>query len=108
MTMAKWKDKKEFKNRVRYFAKEIEVPMRSLTLRPMRNKWASCSTNGVFHFNTELLDLDKKIGDYAIVHELLHFRIPNHGKLWKNLMRGYIKDYENIEKRLKKLVSEKE
>ena len=38
-------------------------------------------------FNTELLDLDEDLGDYVIVHELLHFRVPNHGKLWKSLMR---------------------
>lgn len=24
------------------------------------------------------------------VHELLHFRIPNHGKLWKSLMRAHL------------------
>lgn len=100
MAMAKWKDKQEFKSRVRHFAKEIDVPIKSLALRPMRNKWASCSTIGNLNFNDELLELDKTIGDYVIVHELLHFRIPNHGKLWKSLMVAYLEDYEKIEKRL--------
>ena len=106
--MKRWKDKQEFKNRVRQYAKEIDVSVRSLTFRTMHNKWASCSTNGVFHFNDELLELDKKIGIYVIVHELLHLRVPNHGKLWKSLMRCYIKDYENIENKLRKLVIEKQ
>ena len=104
MAMAKWKDRQEFKNRVRCFAKEIDVPVRSLTLRPMRNKWASCSTSGNLNFNEELLMLDKKIGDYVIVHELLHFRSPNHGKLWKSLMRAYLGDYDKIATRLKCIV----
>ncbi len=52
-------------------------------------------------FNTELLDLDAAIGDYVIVHELLHFRVPNHGKLWKSLMRAHLGDYERQEERLK-------
>ena len=103
MAISKWKDKTEFKNRVRHFAGEMDIKIKSLTLREMRNKWASCSTNGVLHFNTELLELDKKIGDYAIVHELLHFRVPNHSKLWKSLMGAYIKNYEAVERRLKEV-----
>jgi hypothetical protein len=30
----------------------------------------------------------------VIVHELLHFYVPNHGKLWKSLMRAHLGDYE--------------
>ena len=99
--MGKWKGRQEFKSRVRHFAKEIDVPVKSLYLRPMRSKWASCSTAGSLNFNDELLGLDKKIGDYVIVHELLHFCVPNHGKLWKSLMRAYLGDYEKIERKLK-------
>ena len=55
-------------------------------------------------FNTELLDLDEDLGDYVIVHELLHFRVPNHGKLWKSLMRAHLGDYERQEERLKQIV----
>ncbi|MBE9569320.1 MAG: M48 family metallopeptidase, partial [Proteobacteria bacterium] len=51
--------------------------------------------------NSDLLQLDKELGDYAIVHELLHFQIPNHGKLWKSLMTAYLGDYGKIEQRLK-------
>jgi predicted metal-dependent hydrolase len=52
-------------------------------------------------FNNELLEMSKKIGDYVIVHELLHFNIPNHGKLWKSFMLAHLGDYEKIEKRIK-------
>ena len=43
---------------------------------------------------------------YVIVHELLHFNVPNHGKLWKSLMTAYLGDYEKIELKLKKIVNE--
>ncbi len=43
------------------------------------------------------------IGDYVIVHELLHFRVPNHGKLWKSLMRAHLGNYERQEARLKRI-----
>lgn len=99
--MARWKDKQEFKERVNYFAKRLDVKVKSLAMRQMSTKWASCSTNGRLNFNLELLVLDKKIGDYVIVHELLHFSVPNHGKLWKSLMRAYVGDFEKLERRLR-------
>jgi predicted metal-dependent hydrolase len=46
--------------------------------------------------------LTSDIADYMIVHELLHFFVPNHGKLWKSLMRAHLGDYENLDKRLRK------
>ena len=67
----------------------------------MRRKWASCSTAGTLSFNDELIGMDKKLGDYVIVHELLHFQVPNHGKLWKMLMRVHLGDFEAIAARLK-------
>jgi hypothetical protein len=44
--------------------------------------------------------MDKEIGDYVIVHELLHSIVPNHGKLWKSLMRAHLGDYEKLEANL--------
>jgi predicted metal-dependent hydrolase len=99
--MGKWKDKDEFKARVKEYAGQMDIKVHSLAIRPMTNKWASCSTDGNLNFNKELLDLDKEIGNYVIVHELLHFNVPNHGKLWKSLMKVYLGDYEKIEKKLK-------
>ena len=103
MIMSKWNDKSEFKARVREFAEKMDIEIKMLAIRPMTNKWASCSTDGNLNFNKELLDLDKEIGDYVIVHELLHFNVPNHGKLWKSLMTAYLGDYEVIEKKLNKI-----
>lgn len=57
------------------------------------------------NFNKELLELDKKLGDYVIVHELLHFKVPNHGKLWKSLMNAYLGDYQKLEKKLKEIAT---
>lgn len=99
--MAKWTDKAEFKRAVYAYADKMKIKVKSVALRPMTNKWASCSTDGNLNFNKELLDLDKELGEYVIVHELLHFHVPNHGKLWKSLMRAYLGDYEKMEKSLK-------
>ncbi|MGI8582310.1 MAG: M48 metallopeptidase family protein, partial [Chitinophagaceae bacterium] len=74
--MKNWKDKEEFKNRVLHFAGKIGVKPNRIALRQMKNKWASYSAKGYLTFNDELLDIEKDLGDYVIVHELLHFRAP--------------------------------
>lgn len=103
IVMKYWKDKTEFKQRVRYFAEKMEIKINYLALRPMNIKWASCSTNGNLNFNDKLLKIDKELGEYVIVHELLHFNIPNHGKLWKSLMTAYLGDWQSLETRLKRV-----
>jgi predicted metal-dependent hydrolase len=99
--VARWKSPEEFKGRVKHWADKLDIKVRWLALRPMRNKWASCSTNGNLNFNTELLGLDRDVGEYVIVHELLHFVVPHHGKLWKSLMRAHLGDYERLDAKLK-------
>ena len=103
--MTAWRDREEFKARVLEWAAKLDVKASGLYVRPMRRKWASCSTGGTLSFNDELLGLDREIGDYVIVHELLHFSVPNHGKLWKMLMRAHLGNYEVAEARLRRVAA---
>lgn len=88
--------KAAFKQRVRDWSQKLDVEVARLAIRPMKRKWASCSTNGHVNFNSELLHKDRKFQDYVIVHELLHLRVPNHGKLFKSLMRAHLGEWEKF------------
>ena len=92
--------KEQFKARVKDWATKLDLKVQSITIRPMTNKWASCSTAGKLNFNSELLNVASDVADYVIVHELLHFFVPNHGKLWKSLMRAHLGDYETLSRQL--------
>lgn len=100
-----WESKKEFKEEVYLYANSIKTKVRQITLRPMTNKWASCSTKGFFSFNTELLGIDRSLGEYVIMHELLHYHVPNHGKLWKSLMNLHMPDHDNRARKLARITS---
>lgn len=63
---------------------------REVRLRPMKRKWASCSTKGRLTFNTELLRQPARFRAEAVVHELLHLKVPNHGKLFRALLRSHL------------------
>ncbi len=91
-----------FKDRVKQLAKDIDTPIVSISIRKMKYKWASYSTNGNLTFDFDLLEMRKEIQDYVIVHELLHYHVPNHGKLWKSLMSLHLGDYQCLEEELQR------
>ena len=47
-----------------------------------------------------LAEQHERFQDFIIVHELLRFFVPNHGKLWKSLMRAHLGDYGRMEAKL--------
>lgn len=66
----------------------------------MNSKWASISTAGRLSINTELLTLPRHLGEFVIIHELVHLLVPNHGKVFKCFMYAYLPDWENREREL--------
>jgi len=100
-------DKGEFKERVRGWAKKLGARVTSISVRPMSTKWASYSTTGRLTFDAFLLELREELQDYVITHELLHFHAPNHGKLWKSLMRVHLGEHEQLEGELRRVAHNK-
>ena len=81
----------EFKDRVVRWASCLKVSPVQIRLQPMRRKWASCSASGRLSFCRDLLQHSTDFQDYVIVHELLHMRIPNHGKLFNAMLKMYLR-----------------
>jgi len=79
-----------FKAEVKAWARRIGVEPTEIHVRPMRRKWASCSSKGRLTFDTELLLQPAAFRAQAIVHELLHLKVPNHGRLFRSLVRAYL------------------
>ena len=81
-----------FKAEVAAWTKRIGVRPREIRLRPMKRKWASCSSHGRLTFDTGLLRQTARFRAEAILHELLHLKVPNHGKLFRALLRSHLSD----------------
>ena len=99
---AKWEGAEHFRSCVTHWVQQIRVEPKGVELRPMRNKWASCSAKGFVTFNSQLLEERREFGEYVIVHELLHLRIPNHGRLFKSLLTAHMPDWKNRADRIAK------
>ena len=92
---ASWDDADALRWAARHWASRIGVRARQIHLRAMRTKWASMSAGGRLTLNTELLLVPRALGEFVIVHELVHLLAPNHGKVFKSFMDAYLPDWRD-------------
>ncbi len=87
--------------RVERWARRLNVRPRLIRVQRMTRKWGSCSTSGTVTLAADLADQPSGFQDFVIAHELLHLRVPNHGKLFKALLTAHLPDWEkhNVERR---------
>lgn len=86
-----------FKRDVLARAKEIGVEPKEIHIRKMKRKWASCSSKGRLTFDPSLLNESGGVRSEAIVHELLHLKYPNHGKMFNALLKTYLRKSVGIQ-----------
>ena len=86
---------KRLKGRVDSWAERLKVAPRTVRIQRMVHKWGSCSSNGTITLAADLVDRSSGFQDFVIVHELLHMRIPNHGRLFKAVMSVHVPTWKN-------------
>ncbi len=59
------------------------------------------STVGRLTLDSQLLLLPKDLGEFVIVHELVHLLAPNHGRVFKSFMLAYLPDWEERDAKLR-------
>jgi len=82
------------KGQVDQWASKIGVTPVRVQIQHMTKKWASCSPGKRISLSRDLLGEDTAFQQVVIVHELLHLRVPNHGKLFKSLMKAFVPGWE--------------
>lgn len=87
----------ELRRRTLAWAVRLRVNPKVIRIQRMRRKWGSCSTKGVITLASDLTERDGRFQDFVIAHELLHMRVPNHGRLFKALMSVYVPGWRRLE-----------
>lgn len=83
------RSRETFKAEVWKWAAKVGVSPKQVRIQRMTRKWASCSRRGRLSFNMDLLSEARSFRRYVIVHEVLHLKVPNHGRLFKALLDAY-------------------
>ena len=89
--------RKAIRERVDYWVQRLKVQPPRLRVQPMKRKWGSCSTAGNITLASDLADQEPGFQDFVIAHELLHLRVPNHGKLFKALLAVHVPDWRKYD-----------
>ncbi len=79
------------------WAVKLRVNPRVVRVQAMRRKWGSCSIAGTVTLASDLVDQDVGFQDFVIAHELLHLRVPSHGRLFKALMSAHVPGWRRCE-----------
>jgi hypothetical protein len=82
------------------WTERLEAKVSRIQVRKMRRKWASFSSRGTLTFAEDLLALPVDLVEYAICHELLHQRLPDHGKGFQAMLAAWMPDWQERERRL--------
>ena len=89
--------REEFRARVASWSERLRVRPTQVRVQRMVRKWASCSTAGWVSFSDDLLAQTLDFQDYVIAHELLHLKVPNHGKLFKSLLSAHFPQWKQYD-----------
>jgi predicted metal-dependent hydrolase len=88
---------RELRHRASAWAVKLRVSPKVIRVQNMRRKWGSCSSGGTVTLASDLVDQAPSFQDVVIAHELLHLRVPNHGRLFKALMSAHVPGWRTIE-----------
>lgn len=90
----------QLRRRVMAWALELGVNPTEVSIRPLSDKWGSCTPDGVVTLATDLATGDGELQDYVIVHELLHLRHRDHGRVFRALLAAHVPGWAVVEGRL--------
>lgn len=90
----------QLQRRALAWALRLKVNPEKVVIERLPGKWGSCDPNGVVKFAAELAAMNDGFKDYVIVHELLHLRYRDHGKLFKAMMTAHVPDWRQVEQEL--------
>ncbi|MBN1878821.1 M48 family metallopeptidase [bacterium] len=73
----------------------MNVPVRLITIRNQRTRWASWSSSKTISLNWRLITAPPSVIEYVVIHELTHHRHPNHSKEFWKAVSGTCPDWQN-------------
>lgn len=91
-----------FQLRLNFFAPQMGVQWRKLSLSNAGSRWGSARIDGAIRLNWRLIHLKPEAIDYVVVHELAHLREMNHSPAFWKVVAEILPDHVERRKALQK------
>lgn len=91
-----------FEARLNFFAPQMGVQWRKLSLSNAGSRWGSARIDGAIRLNWRLIHLKPDAIDYVVVHELAHLREMNHSPAFWKVVAEILPDHVERRKALQK------
>lgn len=85
---------------VHRWAIKLKVNPASVRVCDLDGKWGQCDSKGNITFSHDVTSLSGISRDVVIVHELMHLRYRDHGRLFQACMSAYVPGWKEAEKAL--------
>lgn len=82
--------------RIEHYKNRIAVTPADVKIMDLKNRWASCSSNGNLNFHWKCILLPPDVLSYVVVHELVHLKIANHTKAFWNEVDKVLPEYQKL------------
>lgn len=73
----------------------------SVSVKNMRSRWGSCSSQGTIALNIWLVQLPMRLQRYVLCHELTHLHHPHHQPAFWQELELMVPDYKQLRKELR-------
>ena len=79
--------------------KKYNIKVPKIEIRQMKSRWGSClPSNNKVIFNLNLIKTPICCIEYVVLHELSHFKYPNHSKSFYNFVTIFMPDWNTRKK----------
>lgn len=91
-----------FEIRLNFFAPQMNVQWRRLSLSNAGSRWGSARVDGAIRLNWRLIHLKPEAIDYVVVHELAHLHEMNHSPAFWKVVADVLPDHVERRKALQR------
>ena len=90
--------KQKVNNFITKYQRRFNLKNQRIIYKFYKSKWGSCSAKNALSFNAVLSMAPDEIIEYVLIHELVHLKIKNHGRVFWREVERYDSEYKKHRK----------
>jgi predicted metal-dependent hydrolase len=82
-------------DKVKNYSKMMEVKVKCVTIKNLRNRWGSLTKRSTININLNLIKAPEDVVGYIVLDELCHLKVEGHSHHYWDLLHKFMPDYHD-------------